>query len=106
MEKKFVRAEENKAQIWLIDHFTIGTKVIVVDGSYMTEHDSKNHVSGKQFLSGDGRHELLTVTSINVPRRTNGTAMDSLIHHNNCQITGNDGRVYNCSKINIRRWEV
>ena len=105
MEKIFVKSTTNKVPLYNHEFFRKGDTVIVIDGSYMTEHGKKGHVTGSQFTGPTGRHELLTVTSINVPRRTSSVNENFLVRQNNCQITGGDGRVYNCSHINIRRWE-
>lgn len=107
MKKKriFVNSKDNKTEDYMETHISVGHKVIVVDGSYMTEEKSGKHVYGIQFQES-GKHELLEVISVNVPRKTHyGRLPEVLNHHNNCQIRSNDSTVYNCSLVNIRRFE-
>lgn len=103
--KKYVDLKDNTVESFMRDHIKLGDHVIVVDGSYMTEEKSDNRVNGIQFKQG-GKHELLEVISVNVPRKTSYCSnLEILSRHNNCQIRSNDGTVYNCSLVNIRRFE-
>jgi hypothetical protein len=101
--KKYVNAEENKIEYFMIDFFKVGTKVIVTDSSYMTDENGDD-VNGLHFINGVN-HELLEVVRINIPFKTLYGGIESLGHHNNCEIKGADGKRYHCSKINIKAFK-
>jgi hypothetical protein len=106
MTKTFVNIHNNKKPQFLQNHFKVGDKVIVVDGSYMTDKDG-NNVHGIDFRNNQREHELLTIVRVNVPFKTNYEyTSDTLGYHNNCEIEGTDGKRYNCSKINILGFEL
>jgi len=102
--KKYVTSLDNKVESYLKDFFQVGTNVIVIDGSYMTDEKGKD-VHGVDF-SKDGEYELLKVIRVNVPFKTSYTTKDSLGYHNNCEIQGHDGKKYYCSKINIKAFKL
>jgi hypothetical protein len=102
MEKKYVNTEQIKDHIY-DKHITIGCKVVIIDGSYMTD-ENKEPISGRNFVNNH-LFEVLKVKRVNIPFKTN---YDSIInhvlgHHNNCEIEGYDGKLYYCSLINIKR---
>lgn len=98
-QKKYVNAAHNQMSKYLQNFFKVGTKVIIVDGSYMTQPNNER-VMGVQFVV-DGKHELLTVTRVNIPFKTSYGSRDVLGHHNNCEIKGADGSIYYCSHLNM-----
>ena len=104
MKKKiFVNANHNTHTFGNIH---LNDNVIVVDGSYMINVRTGKDECGIDFIDKNGNHELFTVIMVNVPVRTGDTVLhDVLRPQNNCQITSNDGTVYNCSAINIKRYE-
>lgn len=98
--KHFVKLENNRCSSVHHNFIQVGDTVVVKDGSYMTSEDKKERVTGVQFIDGNGLYELLTVTRINIPFRTD-YCVPSLGYHNNCEIQDGEGKKYYCSKINI-----
>jgi len=101
--KKYVDIKANKNPEWLLKHFKVGDTVVIVDGSYMVKKTDRDSVNGNDFIK-DGLHELLTVKRINIPFRTDCKGMNSLVHHNNCELETGDGNFYYASKINMVRF--
>jgi hypothetical protein len=100
-EKRYIVADNNMVPEYRKKHIKLRDTVIVVDGSYMINKTTGEHTDGINFTN-NGMHELLTVTDINKPFPTDyGCPSDCLQHQNNCEITGFDGSIYYCSKINI-----
>jgi hypothetical protein len=108
MVKIYVNPSKNKCEEFLQNHIVLGCKVIVVDGSYMTNtNKSEPKPRGIDFHEGDN-YELLTVVEVNTPFRTayEPRVSNILGHHNNCKIQSNNGEQFYCSLINIRRFEL
>lgn len=100
--KIYVDPESNKTPSYMRNHIKVGSKVIVVDGSYMLGANTQREVNGIYFRRG-GLSELLTVVKINRPFPTRvEKGEDVLVHYNNCKIKGSDGAEYYCSLVNIR----
>lgn len=99
--KIFVNRKDNKVRSYLKDFIKVGSKVIVVDGSYMLDSELKK-VHGIDFHNGDS-YELLEVIGVNTPVPTKPSIgiEDVLTVQNNCIIKGGDGRVYFCSGVNL-----
>lgn len=97
-EKKYLKIERDLNNSGI----KIGSEVIVTDGSYMIDAQTKEHVSGIYF-NKDGLHEVLKVTKVNQPFETDYSVLSEILSvHNNCEITGFDKRKYYCSRINIK----
>lgn len=97
-EKKYLKIERDLNNSGI----KIGSEVIVTDGSYMIDAQTKEHVSGIYF-NKDGLHEVLKVTKVNHPFETDYSVLSEILSvHNNCEITGFDKRKYYCSRINIK----
>lgn len=97
-EKKYLKIERDLNNSGI----KIGSEVIVTDGSYMIDAQTKEHVSGIYF-NKDGLHEVLKVTKVNQPFETDYSVLSEILSvHNNCEITGFDNRKYYCSRINIK----
>lgn len=97
-EKKYLKIERELSN----SRIKIGSEVIVTDGSYMIDAQTKEHVSGIYF-NEDGLHEVLKVTKVNQPFETDYSVLSEILSvHNNCEITGFDNRKYYCSRINIK----
>lgn len=87
-------------------HIRLGDTVIVVDGSYIVNKDKTKPIPyGINFIH-NGQHELLRVTRVNIPFRTDYSCLpEVLARHNNCEIESASGDKYYCSLINIIRFE-
>lgn len=97
-EKKYLKIERDLSNSGI----KIGSEVIVTDGSYMIDAQTKEHVSGIYF-NKNGLHEVLKVTKVNQPFETDYSVLSEILSvHNNCEITGFDNRKYYCSRINIK----
>jgi len=102
--KIYVDINDNIVESYQFKHIKLNDKVIVTDGSYMVTEKLKP-ISGIQFKK-EFKYELLTVTKINKSFFTDTSHVeDLLIYQNNCEITGNDGKKYYCSIINIKKFK-
>jgi hypothetical protein len=110
-EKVYVDIVNNKTAGDQKRIFSVLNKVIVKDLSYMVGASGKAVTKDMfQILSEDGHilFELFTIRRTNIPFRTNYKIYERnskyLGVHNNCEIEGNDGEIYYCSRINIERF--
>lgn len=79
----------------------VGDKVAVIDGSYMLSAKLKP-TPGKSFKKGESFEEM-EVVAVNTPFPTNVLNEKYLKHQNNCSIINNNGEIFYCSLINIKR---
>lgn len=89
---------------------TIGSKVMIIDGSYMIKEDRIDE-NDPLAINNDGNpighsEDVFEVLDINKPFPTRYMGSDWLEYHNNCKIKNTrTGEIWYCSKINIKNTE-